>query len=64
MKNIINKDTTIEEETKHIELLNELIKEDMKNNNIKGLKYHTIALKNHKHKLNSLRHKNTYDMEL
>ena len=52
MMKIVTKDnTSIEEEKKHIELLDELIKDDEKRKDFKSKKYHTMALEKHKKKL-------------
>ena len=54
MKVIIKNDTTIDEEMKHIELLNKLIRDDMDNKDKKSLDYHLIALDSHIKKLKQL----------
>ncbi len=55
MMKIVTKDnTSIEEEKKHIELLDELIKDDEKRKDFKSKKYHTMALEKHKKKLKEI----------
>ena len=55
MMKIVTKDnTSIEEEKKHIELHDELIKDDEKRKDFKSKKYHTMALEKHKKKLKEI----------
>lgn len=54
MMKVITYDNDIEEEFRHLELLNTQIREDMKNNDERSLRYHLIALDTHIKKLKSL----------
>ena len=54
MRVIIKDITDINNEKKHIRLLNQMIKEDIKRNDTKSLKYHTLALQYHRNSLKKL----------
>ena len=55
MKIIINKNTNIDKELLIIKTLEYLINEDKINNDPKSLKYHSMALEEHKNVLSKLK---------
>lgn len=60
---IIDKNTNLKKEKLIVESLEQDIKDDLKNNDLKSLKYHTMALKEHKKVLQELNNKIDYEME-
>lgn len=50
MSVIIN-DTTIDKEKESIKILEDLLRQDKQKNDIKSIKYHTLALNTHKEKI-------------
>lgn len=64
MEVIINKNTNLKKEKLIIKSLEQSIKNDLKKNDLKSLKYHSMSLKEHKKVLDELRNKNVdYEME-
>ena len=51
--NVIIKDNSKESNLRAIEALEQLIKDDIKNNDYKSLKYHKIALESHKENIDT-----------
>jgi len=64
MEVIIDKNTNIDKEILLIQTLKLSIIQDRQNNDFKSLKYHTMALKEHKKVLNKLQNKNKEELEL
>jgi len=64
MEVVIDKNTNIDKEILLIQTLKLSIIEDRKKNDSKSLKYHTMALKEHKKVLNKLQNKNKEELEL
>lgn len=60
---IIDKNANLKKEKLIVESLEQDIKDDLKNNDLKSLKYHTMALKEHKKVLQELNNKIDYEME-
>lgn len=54
MEIIINKNTNLEKEKLIVKSLEQDLKEDLKNINLKSLKYHSMAFKKHKKVLEKL----------
>lgn len=60
---IIDKNANLKKEKLIVESLEQDIKDDLKNNDLKSLKYHIMALKEHKKVLQELNNKIDYEME-
>jgi len=64
MEVIIDKNTNIDKEILLIQTLKLSIIKDKQNNDSKSLKYHTMALEEHKKVLDKLQNKNKEELEL
>lgn len=64
MQVVIDKNTNIDKETLIIKSLEVSIEQDKTRNDLKSLKYHTMALEEHKKVLNELKNKEELEITL
>ncbi len=64
MQVIIDKNTNIDKEKAIVKSLKKSIEEDKVKNDLKSLKYHSMALEEHKKVLNNLKNKDDIEITL